>query len=1018
MNKYINILFFILGLSFFLILNSFSQDQKLVVVLDESGSPVSGAVVIIGEDSRPVITNDRGEFSLSVRGRVGILVEAEGFDSQLIEYDPVVSLDRITLIQRPFHLSDRDLVDVPFGSVHKRKITGGVHTLNPSDILTYDYQGGVGGLISGRVPGLFGSGNIRGIGTPLYVIDGVVRPTTGILNVHDIKQISVLKDMSTAMLYGPQATNGVVYITTKRGLPLRRSLSFTGESGINVPVSYPSYLGAADYMELFNEALSNDGLAAKYSPSQISSTRNGVDGIRYPDEDYYTGRYLKDWSNYHRINAEVSGGNEIAQFFLNLGWDRSNSLLKVGEGASEKDDILSMRGNIDYEITDDIKLTFDGSVRFDISRLPRYTTESSDFWVLASQLRPDIYPVLVPVDLVKDLSMHAASRPIDGGYLFGGTSEYQTNIYGELTRNGSRGYTDRLMGIRTGLDFDLGNLTPGLSSSVYFSFDMFNQYREEILNSYAVYNPVYSSDTINRFNKYKSDVKVARKTVGDAYFYRGYGVTGTIDYHRVFGLHDITATLLGYGDEYTLEGILQSIRHLHGGLRVNYMFSNKYIAQLTAVRAGSLKLYDGQRWASSPGIGLGWILSEEDFLRGSSIFNYLKLRGNFAILQTDENMGYNLDRGKFLTAGAFSSSNITSFLSSFRLDKDYYTSGSTHYWYHSTSYSNVGRNIFNGNPQLGWEKIMNTSIGFESLLLNKKLWAELSYFYNKYYDIAVQRVNTLPAYFGNVPYENYGSNQTQGFESGFEYRDIFGPLKLNLGFNFVYSVPKILIIDELAYEDDYRRSTGKAGDAIFGLVALGLFKDQSDIDNSVFQDFGPVQPGDIKYKDLNQDGKVDDSDITIIGNSRARFDYGLHLHLQYKSFEFFALGRGQTGQDRYYNNAYYWIYGDRKYSDVVWDRWTPETSSTAKYPRLSSSSNANNFRNSTFWLYSTNWFTFNTLQLTYVLSGFDFAGLEAVRFFVRGNNLGMISKDKDKLQLNVGSRPQLRAFSLGLNLNF
>jgi len=206
---------------------------------------------------------------------------------------------------------------------------------------------------------------------------------------------------------------------------------------------------------------------------------------------------------------------------------------------------------------------------------------------------------------------------------------------------------------------------------------------------------------------------------------------------------------------------------------------------------------------------------------------------------------------------------------------------------------------------------------------------------------------------------------------------------------------------------------------MFGLVALGLFKDQAEISNySAYQTFGAVQPGDIKYQDMNMDGKIDDADQTIIGNSWARMEIGFNLKLDYKSFELFALGTGQSGEERFYNNAYYWVYGDRKYSEVVLDRWTPETASTATYPRLSSSSNANNFRNSTFWLYETNWFTLHAVQLTYTLPGKDFAGLQEARFFLRGSNLTTISKAKDKLQLNVGTQPQMRSFALGLNLLF
>jgi hypothetical protein len=169
---------------------------------------------------------------------------------------------------------------------------------------------------------------------------------------------------------------------------------------------------------------------------------------------------------------------------------------------------------------------------------------------------------------------------------------------------------------------------------------------------------------------------------------------------------------------------------------------------------------------------------------------------------------------------------------------------------------------------------------------------------------------------------------------------------------------------------------------------------------------------------MNQDGKINDDDITIIGNSRARTEYGLNLHIQYKNFELFTLGRGQNGQERFFNNAYYWVYGDRKYSEVVLDRWTPATAASATYPRLSSSANANNFRNSTFWLYETNWFSIQTLQLNYRLPGRDFAGVDEIRFFLRGSNLALFAKEKEKLELNIGSAPQMRSFSLGFNLIF
>ena len=250
---------------------------------------------------------------------------------------------------------------------------------------------------------------------------------------------------------------------------------------------------------------------------------------------------------------------------------------------------------------------------------------------------------------------------------------------------------------------------------------------------------------------------------------------------------------------------------------------------------------------------------------------------------------------------------------------------------------------------------------------------------------------------------------------GLNYSLKLDDLEIRAGSNFAYSVPKVLIVDELNYEESYRKLTGQATDSYFGYVALGLFRNQTEIDSSPVQTFGTVKPGDIKYQDLNNDGIIDENDQKIIGNSQSRIHYGLNLYLKFRSLELFALGTGQSGRTRYYNNAYYWIYADRKYSEVVWDRWTPATAETATYPRLSTLSNPNNFRNSTFWLYDDNWFTLHTLQLTYSLP--LVRGLEDARIFLRGNNLFTISEIKDKKQLTIGSSPQVRVVSLGLNIS-
>src|SRR5512133_1776803 len=209
--------------------------------------------------------------------------------------------------------------------------------------------------------------------------------------------------------------------------------------------------------------------------------------------------------------------------------------------------------------------------------------------------------------------------------------------------------------------------------------------------------------------------------------------------------------------------------------------------------------------------------------------------------------------------------------------------------------------------------------------MDTKLAVEGSYFYYKTFDQITKRINYLPSYFGSIMFENYGSNQNQGVEIGLNYTEKAGDFTIRFGTNFVYSVPKTLVVDEVNYPDEYHKLAGKATDAMFGFVALGLFKDENEINNSTPQAFGTVKPGDIKYQDLNSDGVINDLDQRMIGNSQSRIEYSFNLSVEYKSFELFALATGQAGMDNYFNSPYYWVYGSRKYSEVVRDRWTSAT---------------------------------------------------------------------------------------------
>jgi TonB-linked SusC/RagA family outer membrane protein len=983
----------ILGMSFLINTIALAQgNQNTLRVTDEEDNPLAGTSIIAGEGARPVFTNDKGEVDILVLKKTPVLIEASGYESRLVYLSPGFTSRTEILIKSPYQATEKDLANLPFGTAKKRYIPGSVTVLNTDEIIQYDQGGGLNGILRGRVPGMIGVNNLRGNGSPLIVVDGIPRSADG-LNMQQIESVTVLRDLNSTMLYGSQAQNGVVLVTTKRGKPLKNRMDVFAESGYRKAISLPKYLPAADYMTLYNEARTNDGLAPRYTTDEIDNTRSGVNPVRYPDEDYYSSAFLNDWNSYYNVVTESSGGNDVAQYYLNLGWNRSNSFLNLGEGKNERTDRLNLRSNIDYHLNDLIKLRFDGMVLFNIANGPRYS--DNNFWTLSSNLLPNAFPLLIPSGLLLDSTLLAAAKFHEGSYLLGGTSEYQTNMYGELTRNGNRRSNDRIIQLSTGLDFDLNSITPGLKASLFFSFDLNNFFVTNLTDNYAVYRPVFdANDSLTTITKINQDIKQNTRDLSNSSFYRRFGTYGTVDYQKTFNkVHELNANLVLFRDQYNMESVLQPSVNLHSGIRINYSYMHKYLVQLNGVMAGSGKLYDSNRYAYSPGIGLGWILTEENFLKGNTSLNYLKLNASLARNNSDQSIGYYLYQSWYQQSGNYS--------------------------YNQGSSSNAVRVVRTGNPNLDWEKTTEINLGVDAALMDYKLGIEANYFNNKNCDLITNPVNTLPSYFSGHAMINYNSNRNQGIELGLNYTATAGDLQLRLGSNFLYSVPKVLQRDEIQYEEEYILRQGKAGDAMFGYVALGLFRDSADIAGHAVQTFGQVRPGDIKYKDLNNDGKIDQLDQEVIGNSRPRYVYSFSFNLKYKNLELFALGTGQSGANRYFNSDYYWVDGDKKYSEVVLDRWTgPATTETAKYPRLTAGTSQNNFRNSTFWLENNHYFTLNTLQLTYTLNTSGSKSLDQLRLFVRGGNLLTISPIKEKLDLTIGSAPQTRVFSLGMTTTF
>ena len=989
--------------------NFYGQEVPRIVlnvkVTDTEGKVVSSAAISSDRSRTVVFTNDEGMFSLEVQPNEVILIEAEGYEPLIIKALDLTEVKSVFLLTQPFHLKKSDEINMPFNTMKKRQIISAINTLKPEEIDKLDSKQGITEAIRGRVPGVYGSQNIRGLSNPLIVIDGFPRASSSkgsdfnmisYLDMHEIKEITVLKDASSRMLYGAQANDGVILITTRRGQAFKSKVGIRAETGIKTPVSYPDYLNAADYMTMYNLASVNDGGTARYSDEVIENTRNGEDRLRYPDEDFFNEIYLNNFSNFFRLSADASGGNEQARYYSKLGWTQTGDIYALQqEGKSFLNNEMTFRGNVDYDVSSWLKSGLDAFFLFGADRQP-----IRNFWSDAASHLPNSFPMTIPLSALGDTLIGETARVFDGSIL-GGTNQYQNNIYGNFVQGGFRTYTSRISQISTNFDFDLGMITEGLTARAAFTYDILNSYILSYSHQYAIYEPRYvtkvdspPNDSLT-VNKIGEDRRSQTQNLSNPLSENRFGVISSVNYNRTFSeKHTVSAVANGYWGKYDIMESNYSSKYNNFGLTANYMFDNRIIAQITGTLTGSMYLPEDSRYRAAPSIGLGWVVSEEGFLSGNNFVNYLKVKAVYGKILTDEGFPtYRIYNSTFSGSGTFR--------------------------YNQNLNQNSGRVFRNlANTEIDLISRNDINVGLEAMLGDNRLWVEGNYFRTLKDGVITRRSDAYPAIIPVLQYENYEQYSDQGVDLAINYKDKAGDFRYSLSANMVYVIPKAVLLEEPVYSDaPYRQLQGKPYDAIFGYVAEGLFQDEDEIAAHPSQaSLGGVIPGDIKYKDLNDDGIIDANDQKIIGYSRARLGYGAHLSLGYKNFSLFALGTGQSGSNRTFSNSYYWQVGQTaKYSDVVLNSWTPATASTATYPILHLNAADNNHRTSTYWLENNDWFTLHTLQLTYdIVPGFG----KGFQVYLRGSNLLTISPVKEKLELNIGSAPQMRTYALGANVMF
>ncbi len=543
-------------------------------------------------------------------------------------------------------------------------------------------------------------------------------------------------------------------------------------------------------------------------------------------------------------------------------------------------------------------------------------------------------------------------------------------------------------------DFDASDISSSLNDSYATFGASWTQFDgKQIIGSVTQYGEDKHTGTLNSSNS------AERQTLA---------WTGQVDYVNSFGNHNVNATLLANGYQQTISGEYHKVSNANLGLLVSYNYAHKYYADLAANAVHSAKLPEGNRNAISPSATLGWRLSEENFLKDVNWLDDFRLTAGYTVLNQD------LDIKEY-----------------FMYENIFTATGTWWGWSDANNSIQTSDSQRGGNDKLGFIKRKEFNVGLNGALFGNRLSFAVNYYNTVTDGLLAQPDYIYPSYMHTywpvstfVPYINYGKNRRTGVDFSLGYKDKVGDFEYGIqAFGQTNSSKNLKVAENV--EHDYMRTEGRLIDAIWGYECLGYYNSQDEIDNDkVKSSFGTVKPGDLKYKDQNGDGIIDSKDRVVIGRWSAKFTGGMNLTLKYKNFTLFAILTGQFGGNAIKNDTYNWVYGERKYSDVVLGAWTEDKYKNGEaitYPRLTTQSGDNNFNTSDYWMYSTDRIDLSRVQLTYdfnkSLFG-DKALVKGLQVYVNGSSLLTIAGERKQMERNVGSAPQTRSFTLGAKVEF
>jgi len=998
------------------------------LVRDEKGLAIPGAGVKVKGELTSTSTDVNGSFSITVPSQESVLVFTYvGYEPKEItvgkQKNMVVSL-------KASENALEEVAVVGFGTQRKVSLIGAQSTIDPGKLkqpvasVTQSLAGRIAGVVGVQRSGEPGRSTadiwIRGIATfggnsstPLILVDGVERSINNI-DPEDIESFTVLKDASGTAVYGVRGANGVVIVKTKTGKVGKPNIFLDYNEGVSTFTKRPELADGLTYMQMANEASTGRSGPVLFSDDYISKTASGVDPLLYPNVNWMDEIFNKTSRN-RRANLNASGGADKAQYYVSLAYYNENGFLKT-------DDLQQYNSALDYKrynFTSNLNLKLTNTTKLDLglqgyASIGNYPGEQTqDIFGTAMDISPVIYPVMYPGDFIPGVASNGGQR----------------NPYADLTRRGYRTEFKNQIYSNLRLTQDLDMLTKGLSATAMFAFDSYNENFTERHKRESTYFPENVPGTDS---PYKQDGTLnLRETFTSNGNYLSFGASragnrriyteGALNYDNAFGKHRVGALVLGYTQDYTnpfAGDFTSSIPERQVGLaaRATYSYADRYFAEFNFGYNGSELFAPGNRYGSFPAFGVGWIPSNEKFWDPiKNTISFLKFRYSDGVTGIGKINGR---RFAYLTLVADNASG-------YQFGKGFTGMG--------------GINVTDYGVAIQWAESRKQDLGFEIRTLNNNLYLIVDLFKEKRTGIFLQR-ESIPGFIGltNSPYGNLGVVDNRGLDATLEYNVKIGQVDLGLMGNITYNRDKLIQDDRPAQPYPWMSHLGNKVLSRYGYVAEKLFDSQEEIDASAVPGSrSSILPGDIKYKDLNNDGIINDYDKTKIGNGDVpNLIYGFGFTASYKGFAISTLFQslqhadvllGGSGIIPFFGDAG----SNNTYSNIT-DRWTPDNpSQDVFYPRLAygGAQNTNNSQESSWWVKDVSFIRLKSAQLSYNLPKSVSSKMKVgnVAVYLIGTNLLTFSKFKlwdPELNTSVNGRangtmyPMTANVSLGLNVKF